>query len=378
VTIPSVRLDAAFLCAEHVAKSGFANVPRFIRTRYGDPYVRHATGQYYMTRWWPGKELDVQSADELFAALRVLGEWHLAARGGLPADVALLPPPSFAERLRRLHSDLVRYRQIAEAERGTTQFSRLFDASADELQRWVEAALENLTEPRFFCAEAEWAANGWVCHGDFTRHNLTFDGAAYTVWNYDKVHPGLPLVDAALFLHRSMPTFDWAPDVLGEAVQRYRESAPGAGEPALLAALLSVPLRTMQVVSRYYQRTGNWDEEDLVDALESSLELDLKRRAACHAVFAEDPLQVTLATDTAAQAKVEDPAHGEQGEADKASPERRTQERQRSRNESHQQKRSKRAARAKSTAGPNAQSSRRAGVDKPKVWGSVTPTDGSE
>ncbi len=378
VTIPSVRLDAAFRCAEHVAKSGFANVPRFIRTRYGDPYVRHATGQYYMTRWWPGEELNVQSSEDLLAGLRVLAEWHLAARGGLPAEVASAPAPSFVERLRRMRSELASYRQIAEAEGTATKFGQLFAAFADELQERVESALAKLEEVQFTRAEAESAANGWVCHGDFTRHSLTFDGATYTVWNYERVHPGLPLMDAALFLHRSLPVFDWAPDVLAEAVQSYRECAPDAGEPALLASLLSVPLRSLQVVSKYYQGSRDWDEEDLVDLLESSLELDAKRTQACQEVFAEHRLQLTLATVTAAQTLVSNESQGGPSEADDdghGDEEKQLRER---RAEANERPRGKRAARPKPTARPNTKSSRRAGADGPKVWGSVTPADRPE
>jgi CotS family spore coat protein len=420
VVVRAVRLDAAFRCAEHVAKSGFANVPRFIRTRYGDPYVRHATGQYYLTRWWPGKELDVSNKEELCAGLRVLGQWHQAARGAVPADSARPAPPSFEERLQTLHSELVRYRQVAEAEHAATPFERRFAASADELQVRVESALERLADMGFAQAQREWAANGWVCHGDFTSRNLTVDGATYTVWNYERVHPGLPALEVALYLHRYMPAFEWAADVLADAVQQYRESAGSAADPAWLAVLLSVPLRSLQLVSRYYQKSGQWTEQEFVNAFEASLDLDQRRTAACAEVFdvseevhvpvagrsegakgeptvdrdsghtppehdidgtaqqRQEPLALTLTTGAAASKSVADATMAHEGDGGAAAPTRQKRERSKSRTGAKQRSQTKRAARGERSARPNTRKSHSTGAEQPKVWGSVTPTDRPE
>jgi CotS family spore coat protein len=379
VAASAVRLDAAFRCAEHVAKCGFANVPRFIRTRYGDPYVRHATGQYYLTRWWPGKELDVRSKDELCAGLRVLGEWHQAARGALAADSARPALPSFEERLQSLHNELVRYRELAEAEHAPTPFERRFAASADELQVRLESALERLAEMGFSEAQREWAANGWVCHGDFTARNLTSDGAMYTVWNYEKVHPGFPVLEVAMYLHRYMPAFEWEADVLADAVQQYRESAGSAADPAWLAVLLSVPLRSLQLVSRYYQKSGEWSEQEFDSAFESSLDLDRRRAEACAEVFEQQkPLALTLTTGTATSELVAEQAAVDEGNAGTGVPARQKKTRSGSRTGAKQRPRAARAARGERSARQNAGSSRSADGEKPKVWGSVTPTDRPE
>jgi CotS family spore coat protein len=390
VAAPAVRLDAAFLCAEHVARAGFANVPRFIRTRYGDPYVRHATGQYYLTRWWSGKQLDVRSKDELCAGLRVLGQWHQAARGALSADSASSAPPSFEERLRSLHSELVQYRQVAEAELAATPFERRFAESADELQVRLESALERLKEMGFSEAQREWAANGWVCHGDFTARHLTSDGATYTVWNYERVHPGLPALEVALYLHRYMPAFEWAADLLADAVQQYRESASSAADPEWLAVLLSVPLRSLQLVSRYYQKSGEWSEQEFVNAFESSLDLDRRRTAACAEVFQQQgSLALTLTTGTATSELVADQVKAGEGDVgttgaaeeenvDAAAPARPRRERSGSRTGAKQRPRAKRAARGEPSARRNARNSGLTGAEQPKVWGSVTPTDRPE
>jgi len=289
----AVHLDWSFLCAEYVAKSGFPNVPRFIRTRYGDPYVLHSTGTYYMTAWRPGRELDVQKTNELFDGMRILGEWHEAAFGCRPQGIEVPRRTSFVTRMRRAAEVLQRYRQMAQSAQETTSFQRVFAANAQDLFERLLGSLQRLEDADFTTVDGAAREQGWVCHGDYTCHNVILDDSAYTVWNYDKVYPGLPLMDTALYLHRYMPAYDWDPAVLASALERYREASRYPEDGQILAALLTVPLRSMQVVSWYFQRSRDWAEEEFVHALEMSLNMDVQRMFAVQEVF-EDSREIPV------------------------------------------------------------------------------------
>ena len=281
----AVHLDWSFLCAEHVAKSGFPNVPRFIRTRYGDPYVLHPTGTYYMTAWWPGRELDAQKTSELFDGVQILGEWHEAALGCRPQGIEVPRRTPFLTRIRRALEVLQRYHQMDQSAQVSTSFQQVFAAHAQDLFERVQGSLQRLEHADLTTVDGAAREQGWVCHGDYTRQNVILDGSAYTVWNYDKVYPGLPLMDIALYLHRYMPAYDWDPAVLASALERYRETSRFPEDGHILAALLAVPLRSMQVVSWYFQRARDWAEEDFVNALEMSLNMDAQRMFAVQEVF---------------------------------------------------------------------------------------------
>ncbi len=378
VSHQAVPLDWSFFCAEYVAKSGFPNVPRFVRTRYGDPYVLHPTGTYYMTAWWPGRELDVQKTTELFEGMQILGEWHEAAFGCRPQGVEVPRKAPFLMRLRRAAEGLQRYRQTSQSSQVPTPFQRLFVANAQDLLERLLGALQRLEDADFTTVDEAAREEGWMCHGDYTHHNVTVDGSTYTAWNYDKVHPGLPLMDTALYLHRYMPAYNWDPVVLASAVEHYRETSNYPENKKILAALLAVPLRSMQVVSWYFRRSRDWAEEDFVGALQSSLDMDVQRMFGVQEVF-EDSCEIPVQTLAGPDGNQEGPvlAQGRQvpsksSVADKASVDD-------SRSAASIRKRSKRPLppRAK-----NARAKRRtlssAAAHRPRLWGDATPTDDRE
>jgi CotS family spore coat protein len=375
VSHKAVRLNWAFLCAEYVAKSGFPNVPRFIRTRYGDPYVVHPTGTYYMTAWWPGRELAAETTEELFDGIRILGEWHNAACGFRPQGVEAPRTAPFLTRLRQAAAALQRNREISQQSQAPTPFERRFVENAADLSERLMDALQRLEAADFAVVEKATQEEGWVCHGDYTRHNITLDGTTYTVWNYEKTHPGLPFMDTALYLHRYMPACGWDPTVLASALERYRETSRCMGDDQILAALLAVPLRSMQVVSGYFQRFRDWEEDDFVDALESSLDMDLRRMSAVQEVFLDPSkiaVQVTSGTAVteAVPTSMQVPPTG--GMADEATADK-------SRDGTPNRKRSKGAGArpAKKTKARRPMPDSAPG-HRPKLWGEVRPTDERE
>jgi hypothetical protein len=74
---------------EYAFLRGVPNVQRFIHNRYGDPYVLHPSGTYYMTGWLSGREADFRKLPELLAGVRLLSSWHQAMAGYHPANTRI-------------------------------------------------------------------------------------------------------------------------------------------------------------------------------------------------------------------------------------------------------------------------------------------------
>lgn len=282
VYVPVPRLDTVFHCTEYIAaKHGgrLTYVPRFIRTQYGDPYVNHVSGLYYMTGWHTGREADLQKETEFMATAELLARWHQSTEGCTHASA--LQPRTLIDRLQ----DSLEEVQVRQAElrksNASSPFERLFLSCADELQERTRMAMDELTRVGLVAVEMAARKRGLLCHGNLSRQSVVYDGSTYALLHYDSLFPGAPVNDLAMYIHRYLPAYEWDPDILARVIQSYREgwSDPDFDE-GVLHAMLGAPLRSLQVVRWYFRKAKNWDEEDYMDYLETSLEFEEARAAA--------------------------------------------------------------------------------------------------
>lgn len=287
VHMPVDRLRYVFLGAEHAAAQGLPGVPRFIRNRYGDPFVIHETGLYYLTAWVSGRDPDAGKVTDLAACAAELARWHMAMSAfGQTVDWQPEARP-LPDRLAAALPELERDQEPSSA---AGSFARLYAACRRDLAERLRFALAACAEADYESLHASSRAEGRTCHGRFVRQSLVYTGNQWCVLDYDRTHPGPPVEDLALFLHRYLPAHAWNGDVLARALAAYEAVRPlEEAERFALAALLSAPLRSVQVVLWYMHRARAWDEDEYVDALESSLELEEPRQAAVNDVLVRSP-----------------------------------------------------------------------------------------
>ncbi|WP_067933027.1 hypothetical protein [Alicyclobacillus kakegawensis] len=292
------QLQAAHLCAEAVHAHGWRPVPRFVRTLYGDPYVVDASGLYYVTPWFPGSVCRFRERRQMQQAVETLAAWQRAALGSLPvADVPPGSTPSAWTDCLRQGMDEVRRMEAAANGAGVSPFQRLVASVADQLKRRLDEAAAQLQRIEFSRLEETAKAAGHVCHGRFHGDALWNDGTVAVV-DYEQVHPGLPETDLASWMQRYLPQHDWDVEWTCQLVDQYlnaRNVANGERSDAVrvLAALLTIPMPSLQLVRWYVHGALHWDEDDYVDALEAGLEREEGRIRAIRELLRRHALAST-------------------------------------------------------------------------------------
>jgi CotS family spore coat protein len=281
VYLPVERMEDVFRCTEYMAghRGRLSFVPRLIRTRYGDPYVNHSSGLYYMTAWRAGREADFRKEAEFLAGGQLLAHWHQATEGcpcpdsGQMVDMTMRMEESLAQ--------IQGHQSRLRSSESNRPFERLFLSCCDELLERGHLSIEQLHGAGLKAADAAARKRGLLCHGNLSRQNVVYDGATYTLLNYERVYAASPLNDLALYIHRYMPAYDWDAQILGRVVSDYREAwMDETFDEYVMYALLGAPLRSLQVITWYFNRAKDWDEEDFIDYLEAALELEEVREAA--------------------------------------------------------------------------------------------------
>jgi CotS family spore coat protein len=276
-----------FVCefTEYMHQQRFPSVPRFIRNRFNDPFVVHSTGLYYMSPWHTGREVDLRKQSNMVATVEVLASWHQAAKGFQPQTSKYPEFIGMETRLSKSLGEIRRWHETLHEKAEQTSFDQLFNACYEELSERINFCLSGLGQIGYRQLEADSLGNVEILHGNFRKQNILFDGAAYHVINYDRVSPGPQVMDLAMLLQRYMPAYDWNPDLVQAVTQRYGQQIGHMYWLEALAGLVTAPLRTMQVIQWYYNQVNSWEEEDYVDYLERSLELEELREVARDAIL---------------------------------------------------------------------------------------------
>jgi len=280
-----VRTNAARLrfiheTIEHLARSGFPDVPRFIRTKYGDPYVVLPDGLYYLTNWLPGKEADLKKTKNLFLAAETLARLHSAGADCEGAGFGQETREDFSGLWGKYRAKLGSYDQHLEDTRESNGMDDLYREHRGDLLRMIDHASEQLSKSPYGQV-LEWAReHKTICHGSFSRQNLIVDRERMAVIDFDHCHFGHPIHDLGALLARYMPRNEWDAEIGFSVIDVYRGVRElSEEEMTVLAAYLSFPQRTLEVVESYFERTRDWEVKRFANRFRKMLRLDNAREA---------------------------------------------------------------------------------------------------
>ena len=280
VNVSQARLRFIHEAIDHLANSGFKHVPRFIRTKYGDPYVVHPSGLYYLTDWFSGKEADLKKPKNLFLAAETLARFHNAGKGYEGGGFGQETREDFSGAWGKYRVKLDSYSQHLSEKSERSAMDELFAEYRGELAKMIEHASEQLGEAPYG-AVLEWARDHKsICHGSFSRQNLIVDKERMGVVDFDHCHFGHPIHDLGALLARYMPRNKWDAEIGFSILDVYRGVRELTSEEmTVLAAYLSFPQRTLQLVESYFENTRDWKPERFAERFKKSLALDRGREA---------------------------------------------------------------------------------------------------
>lgn len=293
VSVSEARLKFVFSALEFLYPK-FPRVPRFIRTKYADPYVVTPRGLYYLTMWLPGREADLKQAKQMFLATQMLAWLHQAASGYEAHGFIDSGKDDFLSLLLSYRDNLERYAKDA-VEHGESPWARQLLQIKGALTEKMDWALEQLRESPYVSLLEQARKEKMLCHGSYSKQNVLVDGSNAYVVDFDHCHYGTPVQDLGSFLHRYMPRYGWDCEMGLSVLQVYQEVRPfSQDERHVLAAYLSYPLKLAQIISWYYTGVRGWTEEKYAHQLSRVLEMETAREEFVRALTAAYRLPLTF------------------------------------------------------------------------------------
>ncbi|MHB1627807.1 MAG: hypothetical protein ACYCVB_05435 [Bacilli bacterium] len=279
-------LDAVHQLTERLVRQG-VRVPRMLQNKYGDPWVRGETGDFYVLPQIAGQPVRLDDESEFVEVARVLGAWHRHAAA---------EPGRFAQPLRAdlkhwwglARVKLDSYREYALDRPAATELDESFLAVREDIDRQLARALAYLQHAQYgaLCERAQ--KRGELCHGNVVRQNLIRGRDGVYILDHSHVFEGPQILDLANYIQRYAARFDWDRRLCAEALDAYRRERPlSETEWLALAVLFAYPADVLRILEYYYEQRQDWDEEDFRAAFAQACEWDQARIQFHESAFAD-------------------------------------------------------------------------------------------
>ncbi|MCJ7836840.1 phosphotransferase [Cuneatibacter sp. NSJ-177] len=228
-------------------------VDSYVENKEGNLVTESSDKRTFAVKRWPaGRECDMADAGEIVKGAEVLAKLHegliqISAETERGAEAA----GDWREELSRHTKELLRTRNYIRKKRHKSDLElQILGGFNGYYEQAMDAAAR---------AEAEPAAEVFLCHGDYTHHHLLVQGAQMAVIDFSHMGWDVPAGDLYLFLRKAMEKHGWNRK-LGEAVlegyQKNRELSPG--ERRYLDIRLRYPEKFWKQVNYYYNRKKSW------------------------------------------------------------------------------------------------------------------------
>ncbi len=267
----------------HLNKNGFENTDRILKTSCGGIFMELCGRTYTCSQIPQGRQCAVENDADLQKCALLLSAMHRASLGFTPAHAAELiqeiAPDAEAERCVRNDlgcvtalyqhraSELCRFKRLASRSRGRFDYEYL--SIAEYYCRLAGDTCDALAASSYGTLAEACAAQGAICHKDYTSHNIIFSENAAAdpaksggIINFDGAAIDLPLLDLTNLIKRRMRKCGWRPADANTILENYCKIRPlSADETELIKIVLRFPQKLWRIVNKYYNSRRSWCEK---------------------------------------------------------------------------------------------------------------------
>lgn len=248
------KVQFLYEAQEHLWNNGFQNLPRFVLTRAGKPYVDLGEELLFLNTWLDGVESNVRDPQQLEEIVRLQARLHEASRGFAPSLGATIKTrwAGWIERFQDQQNDMLLCYDRYKEQEPQNELEKAFLETIEPMLEMGEKSLQLLkASPYPDVLRRERRLRGFV-HGDFTYHNfIRSPEGVMQVIDFDYCAHELRAHDFARFLRKMLRRNDWDVEVANTILKTYHTVDPlFEDELQVLKAVLYFPQRYWRAVER--------------------------------------------------------------------------------------------------------------------------------
>lgn len=267
------RIQFIHAVKEHLYKSSFTKLDRYLCTNEGEPYLISNGNCYTLTNIIEGNECNFDNRGEIVKSARLLAQLHNASKGFiapincLPRDELGKLPVYFNKRL----EEIKKLKKAAIKEKN--KFDYMFLQQYDYFYKLGENVIQLITNSVYDELVTTAKQDGIFCHHDFTHNNIISNSNELHIINFDYCCIELKVYDIANFLRRKMRKCNWDINEAKVIIDEYRTIEDiSEDEFFVLKLILQFPQKFWRVINKYYNSKRSWSEKSFIVKLQEVID----------------------------------------------------------------------------------------------------------
>ena len=266
---------------KHLINRGFNNIPKIIKNKNGEDYIKF--GQYYafLTKWAIARECNYDNPLDIILAASTLASLHKKSEGFFVTEE--MHPRYNWLKWKQVFStrkdEILDFKNRIEKKENKTEFDCKYKSMLSrEIQR-ANISVINLNKTDYFNKmKMEMKKNGY-CHHDFAHHNVLIDkDEDVIIIDFDYCILDTHLHDLSSLLIRKMKNGKWDMSSAVYVLDAYNSIYPiEKSDIPVMTAFMEFPQDFWQVGIQYYWEKQPWGEEFFLNKLKK-IELDIDER----------------------------------------------------------------------------------------------------
>ena len=271
------RIDFINICLKNIYKE-FPNIVSFATFEDGKAYKEWKGDYYLVMDLIEGREVTFTNPIEYEMSGKLLGKMHLASNAGLGNITKELGKPvedlmeeSLVKKYKDSLEDIRYIKTLVTSYKYKNQFDKTFLESVDNYIKEIERAQELLSFS-VYSSYRENSKNIVVCHNDLAEHNFLIKDDDMYLIDFDYCSIDLRIMDLCDLILKGIKNAAFDLDKAINIIEAYNRVCPLEKEEyKFIYIILSYPRDFYSIVSDYYHKQKDWEEEVFISRLNNKL-----------------------------------------------------------------------------------------------------------
>lgn len=285
-------------------------VDLYMKNNAGELITEDGAGNKYLLKnWFPGEECNLRNEADIANGAANLALLHSCLREVPLSEEQVMKNtgPDLIELFDKRNRELKRVRGYIREKKKKNEFELCYINCYDEFYEQAKEATRLLLESNYRALMKEAKEHCYVCHGNYTYHNIIMVHAAQgagvlpktgmreglisaavfkskpnmemATTNFDKACIGVQCTDLYFYIRKCLEKNDWDIDTGSMILDTYNDILPlDRDERRLLYILLLYPEKFWKITNFYYNGKKSWVPQRNIQKLTSTWEQSRGRK----------------------------------------------------------------------------------------------------
>lgn len=244
----------------HIQSGGYKNIDSYVYNVDGEIITQNEDEEKFVVKdWFNGNECNLKNQKEIILASNNLAKIHLCMRNMQLTEKEMSIDSDLEDVFEKHNRELKRVKTYIKDKRKKNEFEISYLNAYPTFYEQGEEAKSLLKQSGYKNIFRKAVADGCICHGNYTYHNVLLLDEDIATTNFEKAYIGIQIMDLYQFIRKVMEKNDWNLTYGSLIIEEYdKYKTITKDELKLLYMLLLYPEKFWKVTNFYYNSRKTW------------------------------------------------------------------------------------------------------------------------